>query len=99
MTNAAGCGTELDHAVVAVGYNTENPIPYYVIRNSWGTSWGNLGYIDLEIVGGNGTCGVQMDISYPNSLLVTSHVEYWLILSAMVLTLFGSVPFSYYLLR
>ena len=96
MTNAAGCGTDLDHAVVAVGYNTEGPVPYYIVRNSWGTDWGENGYINLEIIEGEGTCGVQIEPQYPNSLLVASYVEYWLILTAMALTLFVSVPFSYY---
>ena len=49
MTNAAGCGTELDHAVVAVGYNT-SMTPYFVIRNSWGTDWGMDGLIYLEMI-------------------------------------------------
>jgi len=41
--NGAACGTSLDHAVVAVGYNSTS----WKIRNSWGTSWGVNGYVYL----------------------------------------------------
>lgn len=37
------CGTKLDHAVAAVGYGTDlsTGIDYYLIRNSWGSQWGD----------------------------------------------------------
>jgi len=38
------CGTRIDHAVVIVGYNNTNSPPYWLVRNSWGTSWGEQGY-------------------------------------------------------
>lgn len=59
------CGTSLDHAVLAVGFNMGNNPPYWLIKNSWGTSWGEAGYIRLEAVAGNGICGVQMSCYYP----------------------------------
>lgn len=41
LTSAAKCGTNLDHAVVAVGYGTDATAGgYYLVRNSWGKSWG-----------------------------------------------------------
>jgi len=41
LNDAAGCGTSINHAVDLVGYDDKS----YLIRNSWGTSWGNKGYI------------------------------------------------------
>jgi cathepsin L len=41
------CGSTIDHAVVLVGYGTEAGKDYYLVRNSWGSSWGDKGYIKL----------------------------------------------------
>lgn len=55
----AGCPTQIDHAVVAVGYGTENGTDYFIIRNSWSSGWGESGFIRLEATdGGLGTCGM-----------------------------------------
>lgn len=42
------CGTTIDHAVVLVGYGTEKGLDYYLVRNSWGSSWGEDGYIKIK---------------------------------------------------
>ena len=60
-----GCGNNLNHAVLVVGYNFGNNPWYWLIKNSWGSSWGQSGYISLGIVPGEGICGVQMSPSYP----------------------------------
>lgn len=61
------CGTSLNHAITAVGYNTLNGVNYWIAKNSWGTSWGESGYIRMkkDISSTSGLCGVAMDASYP----------------------------------
>ncbi|KAI4314994.1 hypothetical protein L6164_027848 [Bauhinia variegata] len=61
------CGAELDHAVVAVGYGTESGVDYWLVRNSWGTGWGENGYIRIERNANTytGKCGIAMLASYP----------------------------------
>lgn len=61
------CGTDLDHAVVAVGYGTENGIDYYIVRNSWGAQWGEQGYLRIAAVDGEGICGIQQISVYPET--------------------------------
>jgi cathepsin L len=66
LTPACGCSTNLDHGVLLVGYGTSSGTAYWKVKNSWGTSWGEDGYIRLQRnTGGSGTCGLCMDPSYP----------------------------------
>jgi KDEL-tailed cysteine endopeptidase len=66
ILNSSKCGTSLDHGVGAVGYGVDSTKgEYYIVRNSWGASWGNKGYVLIAIVDGPGICGIQMQPSYP----------------------------------
>jgi hypothetical protein len=65
--DSTACGTSLDHAVAADGYGTEGGQDYYIVRNSWGASWGDEGYIKIAAVVGKGICGIQMQSLYPEA--------------------------------
>jgi len=62
-TLSAMCGTKLDHGVLVVGMGEG----YWIVKNSWGATWGMEGYIQLKRTGGKtaGECGIASQPSYP----------------------------------
>jgi C1A family cysteine protease len=62
------CGTKLDHGVLTVGYGVENDIKYWLVKNSWGTEWGDHGYVKIERSDSTntpGVCGIASQPSFP----------------------------------
>ena len=59
-----GCGQQLDHGVLAVGYGTENNIDYFLVKNSWSASWGDQGYVKIAANTDN-VCGILSQPSQP----------------------------------
>ena len=69
------CGSSLDHAVALTGYGSQSGLDYYILRNSWGQSWGQSGYMLIgkgndpatgkPYNNGAGQCGLLMEASYP----------------------------------
>lgn len=56
------CGNWINHCVQIVGYGvSERGIPYWTVRNSWGTEWGDEGY--LKVYRGNNTCAIAQVVT------------------------------------
>lgn len=62
VTEADNCPTALDHAIQAVGYGYEGKQGYYIVRNSWNTTWGDQGYIKIGMADGKGVCGINQAV-------------------------------------
>lgn len=62
------CGTNLDHGVLVVGYGTENSQDYWLVKNSWSSSWGDDGYVKIgksSSTNDPGVCGIASTPSLP----------------------------------
>ncbi|XP_053183333.1 cathepsin S-like [Scomber japonicus] len=58
------CTHNMTHAVVVVGYGTENGKDYWLVKNSWGTGYGEAGYIKMSR-NKNNQCGIALYPCYP----------------------------------
>lgn len=63
--------TALNHAVQIVGWGSTTvsgvDTPYWIMKNQWGTYWGESGYMRIAMQSGNGVCQMNEQISYPKA--------------------------------
>jgi hypothetical protein len=66
IINSPTCSLKLDHSVLIVGYDRQGQ--YYIVKNSWGTQWGEQGYFRIAM--GSNMCGIAMQALYlcPDSI-------------------------------
>merc|ERR1712157_64636 len=76
VLSSATCGTSLDHGVLVVGWGQEESSDgkpaeeYWIVKNSWGDSWGEDGYVRMKKLNRKqspGECGMYMDASFPTA--------------------------------
>lgn len=99
------CGQQIDHAVLIVGYGTENDVDYWTIKNSWGTQWGEDGFGRIRRGGGmygpDGECKILTEPVYPVVDISAMNAGMhpfplgWIILASVL----GSVPTIYFIVR
>jgi len=68
VITSSSCGTDLDHGVLIVGYGIEDGIDYWLVKNSWSSSWGDEGYVKIERSDSTndiGICGIAAQLSFP----------------------------------
>lgn len=66
--------SDVNHAVLAVGYGVEDDVPYWLIKNSWGAAWGDEGFFKMKR--GVNMCGVAQCNSFPQGVNSISHKHF-----------------------
>lgn len=66
VLDSATCGNTLDHGVLVVGYGTDAGTDFWKVKNSWGPTWGESGYI--RMARGKNMCGISQQASYPTGV-------------------------------
>tara|TARA_Y100000389_G_scaffold201738_1_gene245199 strand:+ start:1654 stop:2553 length:900 start_codon:yes stop_codon:yes gene_type:complete len=67
ILDSTNCGTQLDHGVLVVGYGVEDEKKYWIVKNSWGSNWGEDGYVRIargDSENSEGVCGIAKDASF-----------------------------------
>nr|CAB3500447.1 unnamed protein product [Digitaria exilis] len=62
------CGTRMNHAITVVGYGADasSGLKYWIVKNSWGQSWGERGFFRIRRdFTRSGLCGIALDLAYP----------------------------------
>ncbi|XP_047210462.1 cathepsin O isoform X4 [Girardinichthys multiradiatus] len=77
-----------NHAVLVVGYDTTGDLPYWIVQNSWGTTWGDQGYVYIKI--DSNLCG---EFIHFNAFLCIIRVSCWL-LTTLLLGFFPGIADS-----
>ncbi|KAL4458947.1 hypothetical protein ABPG75_013812 [Micractinium tetrahymenae] len=65
---------QMNHAVLVIGYDMTASPPYWLLKNSWGTGWGEGGYFKLEMLDDNtyGTCSMYTAMTKPTDVIISS---------------------------
>jgi C1A family cysteine protease len=62
---SCGDSSTIDHYLLAVGFGTQDNVPYIKLKNSWGTLWGDNGYVYIGADEEKNYCGVLTEIIFP----------------------------------
>ena len=60
IDNPTTCSSSVNHGVALVGYGSSNGVPYWIVKNSWGSTWGESGY--FRIYRGRKLCGMTSTV-------------------------------------
>lgn len=61
QNNCDGSADNLNHAALIVGFDRSGPVPHYIVENSWGSDFGEKGFVRISY--GNNTCGIASQIA------------------------------------